>query len=329
MVGMRERGAEAGRSGRVPRAPWIAAGFAVAAVLLGGCFGGDVDVRVDGDGSGQVVAELVLDPATSTALEQVDVSALVGRADPTVDVEIEPITSGGLQGYRVVAPFDDVASLTRVLTEGVDVAGGRVRLMESLSITNDATDDSWTMDAVVLPAEQVLEQLRGTGLPGLDGAEVGSLDLSLSVALPGQVVRTNAPSSDGGTATWPVGDYRTPAGLQMRTEPATFPTPVQKVLGGALLAVVVGVVLALWGASAAARRRETKGRPRPRRRSRRDRRGGAGGGGWAPPGGASAGAPYRGETLPPLQGAGDPPTVPAAPGDPSDAQPSDPPAPAG
>jgi hypothetical protein len=142
-------------------------------------------------------------------------------------------------------------------------------------------------------------------------------------------VRTNAPSSDGGTATWPVGDYRTPAGLQMRTEPATFPTPVQMVLGGALLAVLLGVVLALWGASAAARRRETKGRPRPRRRSRRERRSGDGGGGWAPPGGAPAAAPYRGETLPPLQGAGDPSAAPAALSDPPDAPPSDPPAPAG
>jgi hypothetical protein len=314
---------------RAARSLVTAASATALLALLTGCLGGDVEVRVGGDGSGQVEAEVLLDPATSSALEQVDVSSLVDRVETSSDVEIEAISQRGLDGYRIVVPFDDVASLTTVLTQGVDLAGARVRLMESLSITNDPTDDSWTMDAVVLPAEQVVTQLRAAGLPGLDGAEATAIDLSLSVALPGQVVRTNAPSSDGGTATWPVGDYRTPAGLQMRTEPATFPTPVQMVLGGALLAVVVGVVLALWGASAAARRRETKGRPRPRRRSRRERRSGDGGGGWAPPGGASAGESHRGETLPPLRGAGDPPTVPAAPSDPPDAPPSDPPAPAG
>jgi hypothetical protein len=329
MERMRRRGSTERRRVRVARSLVVAAIATGLLALLTGCLGGDVEVRVDGDGSGRVEAEVLLDPATSSALEQVDVSSLVGRVDTTSDVEIEAISQRGLDGYRIVVPFDDVASLTTVLTQGVDVAGARVRLMESLSITNDATDDSWTMDAVVLPAEQVVAQLRATGLPGLDGAEAAAIDLSLSVALPGQVVRTNAPSSDGGTATWPVGDYRTPAGLQMRTEPATFPTPVQMVLGGALLAVLLGVVLALWGASAAARRRGTKGRPRPRRRSRRERRGGAGGGGWAPPGGASAGAPYRGETLPPLQGAGDPPAAPAAPSDLTDTPPSDPPGPAG
>jgi hypothetical protein len=297
------RGSVAVRSERSRRGRRIVAVVAIAAPLLTGCLGGEVDVRVDDDGSGRIEAEVLLDPATSSALEQVDVSALVGQLDTTSEVEIESISQRGLDGYRIVVPFDDVDSLSTVLTQGVDVAGARVRLMESLSITNDPADGSWTMDAVVLPASQVVEPLRSSGLPGFDQGQVGLNDLSLSVALPGEVVRTNAPSSDDGTATWPLDQYQVPAGLQMRNEPSTFPTPLQLVLGGALAVVLFGVVLALWGATAAARRRATRGRPRARRRSRRNRAAaGAGRGGWGPGGGtADAWGTTRGTALPPLQ----------------------------
>lgn len=248
-------------------------GLVVALSVMGtGCLRGEVGLEVAGDGSGTVRAEVLFDPPVWELVRQVDVSALLdSQLDGSGGVEVEEVSRDGRDGYRIEVPFDDTKSLVDALNGGIDVGGNRIQLFRSFELTRDDVEGSWTMVAEVLSPKEFLDQLRALGLPGLDavvdaGEGLAAGDLELSVTLPGKVAESNANRVDGGTATWPLDEFRFPARLTMTTEPATFPTPLQAAIAAAALVVVVGVGLAMLGGRAAAR----SGRPRGRRRRRKE-----------------------------------------------------------
>ena len=294
----------------------------VMALVATGCLDGDVDLTVQGDGAGEVVAEVLLEPEAFAVLRDLDLAALVeSQFNQAGDVEFERIERGGVDGFKVIVPFEDYRDLESVLVGGVDVLGVRVQLFTKFDLQRSTTDDSWTLDAVALPFGEILES--ASAVPGLDsalaaaGAGIAGTALKLSISLPGEVTESNSEKVDGGTATWQLEQFRTPAQLRMRTEPAEFPTTVQKVLGGIALVVIVGIVLTLWGATASERSRNSKGRSRrAARRGRKKGKGSDSSSGWGPPGTprtpvAAAPTPDRGGALPPL--AGGAPAMPAPP----------------
>lgn len=331
MWGMRRRELHPGSGvGRAWRRPTRLVLLLVATALAAtGCLDPDVELRVDGDGSGVVVAELLLDPGAAAVLRDVDVAALLqDQVERAGDVEFERITRSGLQGFRLEVPFEDYRDLQSVLVGGVDVSGVRIQLFSSFDLQRSDTDGGWTLEAMLLPFGEILGSASGPDLPpGVNdlfaaaGAEVAGTDLSLSVALPGEVVDSNADSVDGGAATWQLERFGGSRSLRMRTKPAEFPTPLHLLLGGAGLAVLVGVMLSLWGASAAARARNSS----RRRRGRPQRRGGSG---EPPPPQRSPWAPPPGASLPPLlPHPAPPPAPPLAAPEPPPAPPPAPPVP--
>jgi hypothetical protein len=237
----------------------MALAVVVASVVATGCLSGDIDVTVHDDGSGEVRLEVVPSRELQQVLDQVDVESLADSYLDGIDgASFEPYERDGLDGYRMVVPFDDYGELTSLLVEGTTVAGQQIRLFSSIDLRE--VGDGWRLDAVLAP-EIVGDAL--TAPPGLEellateGRAALGAGLDLSIALPGQVVNSNADEIDGGTATWRLEDLDGTTPLRMVTRPRDVPTTLQLVLAGALAALVLGVVLALWGAGRA-RRSETR-----------------------------------------------------------------------
>lgn len=319
---------------------WItrASAVVVVAALLTGCRGGDIEVTVRGDGSGVVVAELYPSREVLAQLDAVDLDAIVERTVPSdADVELEEVEVRGRRGYRVEVGFDDHADLPGVLVDGVDVAGRRVQLLSSFDLRE--LEGEWHLDAVVNPVTAM------TGGPASDGlaaqvdavlrsatALTGRSGIELSIALPGNVVASNADEVDGGTATWDLTGLSAPTRLTMRTEPKELPTGLVLAVGTGAALLVLGIVL--WAVGATRRQRGRARRIRPQRAGRKGVEAPAA---WGPPPRhaigfepAEPGGPStsdRPHPLPPLTGGGPaeppppPPTEPVAPPQPPPAAP--------
>lgn len=280
------------------------------------CLSGDVEVKVDGDGSGSVTVEVFPTQDVMSVVDGIAVDQLVDGSFASVSgYELERIDSDGREGYRLFVPFTDAPELTEVLVNGGTVAGQQVQLFSSFSLLELPDDAGWQLDATINPIGQLvnpagddplgvsLEQLIESA--GVAGAGTG---LDLSISLPGTVASSNSSDVDGGTATWRLDEPAASTQLLMRTEPTEFLTTAQLVVGGAGLALLAGVVLALVGATRPYRRTERDRRQRKRRgRRRRSRSKGSGTTGWEPPGGgpvdpaiAAGSRSARPEALPPL-----------------------------
>ncbi len=287
----------------------VTALVALCSILLTGCLHGDVDVTVNADGSGKIVVEVFPTRRVQEALRSfdVDIESLVEGSFEQVDgSEFDEISDGDRKGYRLVVPFDDYRDVERVLVDGGSLAGQQVKLFSSLRITELPDDAGWQLDAEILPLGQAIANSDTGMIPEsmrdvLDRAGMGDTDtdadLDLSISLPGEVVASNADSISGGTATWRLDEPDAPATLQMRTEPKEFPTQVQLIVGGAVLAVVLGLALFVFGATR--RHRTTK---QPRRRRARGGAGVAPDADWSVPPTGTRPSPQsdRPEQLPPL-----------------------------
>ena len=117
---------------------------------------------------------------------------------------------------------------------------------------------------------------------------------------------TNADDFDGGAATWHLDEPDAPTELSMQTQPQPLLTPLHMVLGGALLVVLLGIGLSLWGAGRPYQRTEgDRNRKRAeRRRIKQAKKEAAEQEGWAPtPVDARPSLSDRPEALPALASA--------------------------
>ncbi len=296
---------------------------ALCSIVATGCLHGDVDVTVNSDGSGQVVVEVFPNRKMQDELEDlpIDIESLVeGSFEQVEGFEFSEIEDGDRTGYRFEVPFDDYRDVEQVLVDGGTVGGQQVQLFSSLRITELPDDAGWSLDATILPLGQMIAGANAGMVPEsmrdvLDAAGIGNSGsgLDLSISLPGTIVSSNASSTSGGTATWRLDEPEAPATLQMRTEPTEFPTQMQLIVGGAGLAVVLGVVLFVFGATR--KHKSTKQPRRPRARRAPKTSSGVPDAGWAAPPVGTAPSPEsnRPEELPALAPTLAPPLPPSAP----------------
>ncbi len=290
----------------------VAALVVLCSIVATGCLHGDVDVTVNSDGSGEIVVEVFPSRAMQDDLEEssVDVESLIEGAFEQVDgYDYREIEDGDRTGYRLVVPFDDYRDL-QVLVDGGMVAGQQVQLFSSLNIVELPDDAGWQLDAQILPLGQAIAGANVGMIPEtmqdvIDSAGIGNAGsgLDLSISLPGTIISSNASTTSGGTATWRLDEPEAPTTLQMRTEPKEFPTTVQLVVGGAGLALLLGVVLFVVGAT---RKHSSAKQPRTSRTRRsRERSTGRPEGNWAAPPVGTAPSPEssRPEQLPTIDAA--------------------------
>jgi hypothetical protein len=224
------------------------------AIIATGCLSGSAELTVEGDDSGRFVIEVFPPGRVTDEVDADDVAELF--ESPDADIRVDAVEQDGREGYRIEVPFDDYRDIEAALAGSAGAAGVSAGLISSLAIVELPDDEGWEFSATVGPTNGT------TGSGALDDLIVGDTGsgFDFSVSLPGNVLRSNADSTDGGTATWELRDSTEPRALQMRTEPAPLVTPFRVIVGGAALVVLVGVVLFLIGAS------------RPQRASRRARR---------------------------------------------------------
>ena len=280
------------------------------AAFATGCLHGDVDVTVNSDGSGEIVVEVFPSRKMQDELQKMPIQVeelIEGSFDRVDGVELDEVEDGERTGYRLVVPFDDYRDVQQVLVDGGSIAGQQVQLFSSLTITELPEDAGWQLDAEILPLGQAIVGAGAGVIPEtmqelIDTAGIGNAGsgLDLSISLPGTIVSSNATRIDGGTATWTLDEPEAPAVLQMRTEPTEFPTPMQLVVGGAGLALLLGIGLFVLGAT---RKHSSTKQPRTRRARRsRETVSGVPDAGWAAPpvGTAPSAASNRPEELPVL-----------------------------
>ena len=264
---------------------------ALCSIVATGCLHGDVDVTVNSDGSGQVVVEVFPNRKVQDELKDlpIDIESLVeGSFESVEGFEFSEIEDGDRVGYRFVVPFDDYRDVEQVLVDGGSLADQQVQLFSSLEITELPDDEGWQLDATILPLGQMIAGANAGMVPEsmrdvLDAAGIGNSGsgLDLSISLPGTIVSSNASSTSGGTATWHLDEPEAPTTLAMRTGPTEFPTQMQLIVGGAGLAVVLGLVLFIVGAT----RKHTSTKQPRRSRARRapETSSGVPDAGWAAP----------------------------------------------
>lgn len=274
---------------RSSRGRAVAGLVAVAALVLAGCRGTDVQATVHGDGTAEIAVEVFPSGATAERVDAASVRALGEAVFGDIGTVEVTRTDGSRRGYRMVAEVPDHRDLAPVLVEGVDVAGTTVRLFERFELVEE--DTGWHLDAVLnpmpgwsgtAPAELEVAAMLDALVSDAESG-VGHRGLKVSVALPGTVVSSNATSVNGGAGIWRAEDVRAPTHLRMRTESTDFPTAAQLVVGGGAAALLLGSGLVLWGAVWP----EDTHRARRRRRRRLRFKGPAQPSGqWAPPTGA-------------------------------------------
>ena len=233
---------------RTIRALAVVAMALVLAFVSTGCMTGDIDVKVNKDGSGKI--DITIFPTDE--LQQLIVAGnLVPVAEGAVkqvrDSSFDRINKDGRVGYRVALPFDDYQELGQVLTDGATIGETQMRVFSNFELTE--INGNWNLRADLAPellsdalrADPTTEQLINTeGLVPLNS------DLRLAISLPGRITNTNGSKSAPGTAVWAL-KTNEQATIKMSTVPKPLLTDTQKVLVGALLAVVFGMFLLIWG----------------------------------------------------------------------------------
>ena len=197
--------------------------------------------------------------------------------------QVSPIEDDGRKGYRVEFDVPDAAALGTALESGLVVAGQaghpvlvvrpeRVRLRRVAA----GGDREPAGQLITAPTDQTMTAQMQALVQQLDMSQ--QVGLTLTIALPGKVVASNADRTSGGSATWELDDAGASPQLTMETEPAPLITPAMGVLIGGVLALVVGIVLAAFGSAC-------KG-DRPNRRRKKSMRFGGPAqapSSWAPP----------------------------------------------
>jgi hypothetical protein len=239
---------------------------ALVAVVATGCLRADVDVRVEGDGSGTVAVEIYPGDDLARVVGEgkpLDLERLAKTATAGVDgAEVSRVSDGGDDGVRIEVPFDSYHELSQAATEQT-VDGRGIQLFEQFAVT-ERSGDTWSLRARVDPSAIAGQAATlGSTLGGAD-AVGGDATISFSVTLPGKVTSSNADEESGGTATWKLDGARA-RDLTMDTEPSGLSLVAIALIGcGALL--LVGAVLVLasrgrTGTKRAARRRRSEEAP--------------------------------------------------------------------
>jgi len=261
-----------------------------------GCLQSDVDVTVRSDRSGQIDIEVFLNSDVREALGGTDVEAMIEGAFQQVEgYEFVEFELGGREGYRLHIPFDDYRDVTDVITGGGVVAGQQIVLFSDFRIT-ELPAGGWELDATVNPIGQMIAATRNDRIPeniqqvfDLSGIGAAGTGLDLTIALPGEVTSSNATKVEGGSATWRLDEPDAPSQLRMHNEPKPLLSPVMMVIGAALVVVLIGVMLALFGSSHTYHRTEgDRKRRKSAKRRAKQKASDTPNTGWAPSVGAAA-----------------------------------------
>jgi hypothetical protein len=190
--------------------------LAFVVVLASGCLRGEVDLEVEGDGSGEL---RVLEAVDESALARLDVESpgdvVLVPSDLPEGVTARPYRRGGFVGTELRTDFADLTQLSeRVAVLGDVLAGladagdtGSSRLggfqpaLDDLTVARTPT--GWYFEAgAVLPDR--------AELPSAAGASSARLQVKVTVKLPGRAVAHNADRVDGGRFAWNLapGDQR-------------------------------------------------------------------------------------------------------------------------
>jgi hypothetical protein len=263
---------------------------ALTLLLATGCLRTDVNVHVNDDRSGSIDLDLYFSEETLrlAGLNPDDLKDLAETATGGQDgVEISTIAADGERGIRVSVQFDDYRQLTSSLTNG-EFEGRTLRVFQSFEIT-EGPDGKWSLQATVDPGgfDAVMNEIPA-GLPTGD-VSPDDVAINLAVTLPGEVARSNAASTDGGTATWELTGSNAATTMSMENEPSSV-SPLQWVMIAVGALIVLGLVLILVTAAGGRRRR---------RKAARHAVGPANQQGWAPVGPAPVAVGPDGWSSPP------------------------------
>lgn len=298
------------------RSVLLVVGVVLCVVLVTGCMRTEIGVTVDGDGSGRVqldayfpTATLEQQGVTEDMLNQIVDGVSKAASAASAKVDLTTIATASERGVRLTIPFDDYHQVSATMT-GRDPNLSMVKVFRTFDVS-ETPGGGWTFHAAVDTGgitdtlNALVQQARSSGmqLPGgqLDPA---SIEVTMTMTLPGDIARTNSTDVDGGRARWTLTGDHAVTELSMRTRPA--PLNVVSVLVGVAVFLLLVVLVALFF--------------RRRRRRRRGGDGGAGSGGqgWQPPPvGVVPAAGAWGAPPPTASPWGPPPSVgPSAPGAP-------------
>jgi hypothetical protein len=216
-----------------------------ATLLLSACLSGEVDVRVDPDGSSVVVVELLAEAWQGGAVADADLDALLDAGVAGSDeVDLQKVDGG----VRATISFDDYRDMVAAMQGGVVIAGQRVQLFDSVSLIELPGGEGWDFNATVLPLQQVVDAsvgaLRSQELLEVDSTDaVSDVDIRFSISLPGEVVSSDATRVDRGTATWDLDDLDAAQSLRVRTEPAQANRLMFPIVAAVVLALLAGVAV--------------------------------------------------------------------------------------
>lgn len=232
--------------------------LAAALVLVGCELRADVDVRVDRDGAGSVAFALATDEALGTQARAAGFDFPAAVAEAASDLDGWDVEASG-RSVELATEFADPDDLRWTTAAFADaLAGPELRPLEPFEVT--VSDDRVRIEgaASLEPASEA-EELGVE--PGEAVASLGeAVDYTVSVELPGEILRHDADRREGNVLAWDV-----PAGerVELTAEAERPPAPPGFLLlavaaGGALVLVVVGLALV------ARRRRARRGGPRLR-----------------------------------------------------------------
>jgi hypothetical protein len=222
----------AGDPQRLRHAPWLVLLCAVL-VQLPACLNRATEATPPG--RGVVVLEVA---AAAAGRERFDGLDRLGLADPSV--EVEQLGDGG-GGLRLTVGFDDPYDLPPLLAGGATIRGREVRMFERFELLE--VDGEWRLGAVANPLDEMVlfDADRREPRVSRDAEPPSSpaSPVSVSIRLPGEIARSNAASTDGGTAVWPLHESDHSTQLWMRTQPKG------SIAGPVLLAAAAGAALVL------------------------------------------------------------------------------------
>lgn len=253
------------------------------AVMTTGCLTGEVSVKINKSGSGTIDIELLPYDELQKLLVETKAVPIAEEAVEDYDgATFESTTVDGRIAYKAHLPFDDYTDLVDVMTDGITIMGLNLRVFSEFTLTE--IDGNWRLDATPAPellsdalrADPSLQQLLDS-----EGIVALNSDLRLTIALPGTIVRTNGEKIASGTAKWSLKKDLAPR-LTMLTEPKPLLTFTQKILVGSFLAIVLGVMLNLWGSRTSwqSGRTERKERRRAKKLTFGPKRAGGPNAGW-------------------------------------------------
>jgi hypothetical protein len=251
--------------------------LALASLALTGCMELTTSVEVRDDRSASIVIEAYPDADTLLAAGGEDaLDAFVAAAENAAGdsgVQVDKLEDRRIPGVRITT--DEVPDAGQLADPIVVPGGPTLQWFTRFDLRKGG--DGWTLDAELAPLSSIVAAIAG---PARD--DLGRIDYTVRISLPGRVVSTNATERDGSTAIWKVdAGAGTSQRLSMATETGLFVSPIVLGVAGVALLIVIGIALVISGE-----------RWSVRRRLRRDARTATGTSTWAPtPGGGLPSGP--------------------------------------